>query len=95
MWPIPMLLSPVVGVFYPLATLPAWMQVLAHALPPSYVFENLRAVAAGRGVSAIDLAIAGGLAIAYVVAAGWLFARTYRRALASGLIARYSAETVT
>ena len=43
-WPIPALLSPFVGVFYPVATLPAWMQGLARILPPSYVFEGVRAV---------------------------------------------------
>lgn len=38
-WPIPALLSPFAGVFYPLSTLPAWMQAVSHLLPPSYVFE--------------------------------------------------------
>src|SRR5581483_1076261 len=33
-WPIPALLSPFAGVFYPVATLPAWMQAISHALPP-------------------------------------------------------------
>ena len=49
MWPIPGLLSPFAAVFYPVSTLPGWMQVLSYALPPSYVFEGLRAlVAASR-----------------------------------------------
>ncbi len=39
-WPIPAMISPFVGVFYPLSTLPGWMQCLAHVLPPSYVFEG-------------------------------------------------------
>src|ERR1017187_4802414 len=29
-WPIPALLSPFVGVFYPLATLPSWMRGVGH-----------------------------------------------------------------
>ena len=94
-WPIPMLLSPVVGVFYPLGVLPAWMRVIARALPPSYVFENMRAVVAGRDVSGSGLAIAAALAIAELLVAGWIFARTHRHALRSGLIARYAAETVS
>lgn len=94
-WPIPMLLSPLVGVFYPLATLPAWMQAIAHVLPPSYVFENMRAVVDGQPVSLGGLAIAAALAIAQLLAACWIFARTHARALRSGLIARYAAETVT
>lgn len=93
-WPIPMLLSPLVGVFYPLGVLPRWMQVIARAFPPSYVFENMRAVIHGRAASGSGLAIAAALAVAELLLAGWVFTRTHRRALRSGLIARYAAETV-
>jgi ABC-2 type transport system permease protein len=31
-WPIPALVAPFAGVFYPVATLPVWMQPIAHAL---------------------------------------------------------------
>ena len=34
-WPIPAFLSPFAGVFYPLSTLPHWMQAIGHLLPPS------------------------------------------------------------
>src|SRR5207302_8119952 len=37
-WPIPAVLSPFAGVFYPVTTLPQWMQSISSALPPSYVF---------------------------------------------------------
>src|SRR5262245_61817361 len=47
-WPVPALISPFAGVFYPVATLPSWMQGIAHALPPSYVFEGMRAIVAGE-----------------------------------------------
>ncbi len=94
-WPVPALISPFVGVFYPLAALPDWMHVIAYALPPSYVFEAMRAVIAGRAASPAMLFHAVWLALLYVVAACWLFARVYRYAVRTGLIARYSAETVT
>lgn len=93
-WPIPMLLSPIVGVFYPLGTLPVWLRVIARALPPSYVFENMRRVVEGGHASLGALALAAGLAILELLIASWVFTRTYRRALQSGLIARYAAETV-
>lgn len=93
-WPVPALLSPFVGVFYPLSTLPAWMRAIGHALPPSYVFEGLRAVLAGAPFPAGPLALGGVLALAYVAAAALLFARVQRSAIRSGLIARYSAESV-
>ncbi len=93
-WPIPAVLSPVAGVFYPVATLPVPMQYIARALPPSYVFEGMRAVVAGGGVSGAMLGIGAGLAIFYVALASWTFTRVYRYAVRTGLIARYSAETV-
>jgi ABC-2 type transport system permease protein len=92
-WPIPSLLSPFAGVFYPLATLPGWMQAIGRALPPSYVFEGMRAIVAGHPAPPQTLALAVGLALAYLLAACWVFARVYRFAIRTGLIARYSAES--
>ena len=50
-WPIPMLVSPFAGVFYPVTVLPGWMQAIALILPPSYVFEGMRAVVAGQAAA--------------------------------------------
>lgn len=94
-WPIPAMVSPFAGVFYPLETLPVWMQYVGHALPPSYVFEGMRAVVSGAPVSGHCLAWGGLLALAYIAVACWLFNRVYRHALRTGLIARYSAESVS
>ena len=92
-WPIPSLLSPFAGVFYPLGVLPGWMQAIGRALPPSYVFEAVRAIVAGRPAPAGTLAFAVGLSLVYLLLACWVFARVYRFAIRTGLIARYSAET--
>jgi ABC-2 type transport system permease protein len=94
-WPIPAVLSPFAGVFYPVATLPAWMQALSWVLPPSYVFEALRALLAGGPVPWASLGWAGLLALGDVVLAGWIFARVHRHAVRTGLVARYSAESVS
>jgi ABC-2 type transport system permease protein len=94
-WPIPAVLSPFAGVYYPVSTLPPWMQGIAHALPPSYVFEGMRAAVAGKGVDATDVAFGAGLAVVYVVVACAVFAGVYRYAIRTGLVARYSAETVS
>jgi ABC-2 type transport system permease protein len=93
-WPLPALLAPFAGVFYPIATLPAWMQTAARALPPSYIFEALRAAVAGHNNGAGGLAWAAALALAWVLAAAWVFTRVYRHVVRSGLLARYSAESV-
>ena len=94
-WPIPAMLSPFAGVFYPIATLPHWMQVVSWALAPSYVFEALRALVSGGAVSWPALGGAACLAVLDILIAGWLFARVYRHAVRTGLIARYSAESVS
>ena len=91
-WPIPAALSPFVGVFYPLSALPHWMQILAHALPPSYVFENIRAIVAGHTFSSGSLVWGLGLATLYTLLACLFFARVYRGVVHTGQLARYSAE---
>jgi len=94
-WPIPALLSPFAGVFYPITTLPGWMHVISRLLPPSYVFEGMRAVIAGHAFSARDLIVGIVLAVVEMVLAGRLFSRIYRHVVRSGLLARYSAESVS
>jgi ABC-2 type transport system permease protein len=94
-WPIPALISPFAGVFYPLDTLPGWMRAAARVLPPSYVFENLRAIIHGTTPSVIAFVSGVALALMYVLLAIWFFRRTYRHVVRTGLIARYSAETLS
>ena len=36
--------APVSGIYYPIATLPGWLQPVAWVLPSSYVFQGMRAV---------------------------------------------------
>jgi ABC-2 type transport system permease protein len=94
-WPIPAVLSPFAAVFYPLSTLPKWMQCVAHLLPPSYVFESMRSILAGNPVSGTGLLWSGSLALLYILLTAWFFTRIYRHAVRTGLIARYSAETLS
>jgi len=93
-WPVPAVVSPLAGVFYPLSTLPHWMQWLGQLLPASYVFEGLRTVIAGGAVPISSLVIGGGLAVVYLLLACWFFQHVFRHAVRTGLIARYSAESL-
>lgn len=93
-WPIPALIAPFAGVFYPVGVLPPWMRAVARLTPPSYVFESIRAVAAGGRAPAGALAAGAGLSAAYVALSFWVFAATYRHCVRTGLLARYSAESV-
>jgi ABC-2 type transport system permease protein len=94
-WPIPALLSPFAAVFYPLSTLPKWMQHISYVLPPAYVFESMRTILAGGPAQPASLLLAGSLALLYILLATWLFARIHRHTIRTGLLARYSAETLS
>jgi ABC-2 type transport system permease protein len=94
-WPIPALLSPFAGVFYPLSTLPRWMQFFSSLLPPAYVFEGMRKIVAGGTASGASLAWGACLAVLYILLACWYFTRVYHHAERTGLIARYSAESLS
>ena len=43
-WSIMFLFLPLTCVYYPVAILPGWLQYAAWALPPTYVFEGMRAL---------------------------------------------------
>ncbi len=92
-WPIPAMISPFAAVFYPLSTMPGWMQSVGHIVPPSYVFENIRVIMKGGEASMTSLATGLVLSLVYIVLACLLFLHIHRRAIMSGAIARYSAES--
>lgn len=92
-WPLPAMLSPFAGVFYPLSVLPHWMQLVAHILPPSYVFEGIRAIAAGHPASSGSLMWGLGLAIVYTIFSCLFFIHIHRKVIRTGQLARFSAET--
>src|SRR6185437_13020500 len=43
-WTMMFLIMPVICVYYPVSVLPHWAQAIAWALPPTYVFEGMRAL---------------------------------------------------
>ena len=94
-WPIPAIIAPFAGVFYPISVLPQWMQYVSHLLPPSYVFTGMRTIVSGGAVSGSALFISASLAMLYILLACWFFSLVYRQAVRTGLIARYSAESAS
>ena len=43
-WTVMFVLLPLTSVYYPVTVLPVWLQPIAWCLPPTYVFEGLRAL---------------------------------------------------
>jgi len=43
-WTLMFVLMPLTCVYYPVSVLPDWLQMIAWMLPPTYVFEGMRAL---------------------------------------------------
>jgi ABC-2 type transport system permease protein len=72
-WTLMFLLMPLACVYYPVSVMPQWLQYVAWALPPTYVFEGMRALLAD-GTFRTDLMLQSlGLNAVYFVAAGATF----------------------
>ncbi|CAA7624578.1 ABC transporter permease [Magnetospirillum sp. UT-4] len=85
-WVLVFAVAPVAGIYYPISTLPAWLQPVAWALPPAHVFEGMRSVMLGHGFDAGLMASAAALNLVYVGAAAALFLRTHHVARQRGLL---------
>jgi ABC-2 type transport system permease protein len=78
--------QPISGVYYPIETLPNWLQTVAHGLPSSYVFEGMRAVLID-GRFRLDLLInALALNVIYLGAGIAIFLAYFRSARVRGLL---------
>lgn len=85
-WVMVFAVAPLAGIYYPIATLPAWLQPVALALPPAHVFEGMRAVMFGQPFPFGHLVSAMALNLAYLVAATALFLHTHHVARQRGLL---------
>jgi ABC-2 type transport system permease protein len=47
-WTLMFGLMPLVCIYYPVTVLPHWLQYVAWALPPTYVFEGMRSLLIGH-----------------------------------------------
>lgn len=65
-WAAIFALSPISGVFYPIATLPAWLQPVALALPSAHVFEGMRAILDEGRLDLTSMALAAGLDVVFL-----------------------------
>ncbi|MBC7905937.1 MAG: ABC transporter permease [Rhodospirillaceae bacterium] len=85
-WVLVFAVAPLAGIYYPIATLPVWLQPVAWALPPAHVFEGMRAVMFGQGFDAGHFAAAVALNVVYLAAAAGLFLHTHHVARERGLL---------
>ena len=85
-WVLPFLIAPFSCIYYPLSTIPEWMQSIAVFIPTTYVFEGMRALLVEE-VFRSDLMIKGfALNIAYLVAGICAFFISFQAARRHGLL---------
>ncbi len=87
-WAVGILLQPFSAVFYPVSVLPGWAQIVARALPPSYLFEAMRAIISGHPVQPGEIMLSFGLNAVYLIGSIAFFYRTFRYAKLHGLLTK-------
>lgn len=87
-WGIPFLVQPISAIFYPLSTLPGWLQPVARALPSTYVFEGMRAVNAGGQMPWEYFWTSLALNALYFLASALFFQWMFHRARNTGRLGR-------
>ncbi|MCC7017716.1 MAG: ABC transporter permease [Rhodospirillales bacterium] len=87
-WAVLFLIAPIACVYYPVATLPGWMQAVAWTLPTGYVFEGMRAVLLGEGFRVDLLLGAVALNAVYGALAALFFLKMFDVARVRGLLLR-------
>ncbi|MEM7387221.1 MAG: ABC transporter permease, partial [Verrucomicrobiota bacterium] len=84
-WAVPFMIQPLSAVFYPVSVLPAWVQPIAYALPPTHIFEGMREVLIDGNMPVDHLIWASLLNLVYLAIAGgffgWILSYVRRRGL--------------
>jgi ABC-2 type transport system permease protein len=83
-WLIVFLFLPIACVYYPVATLPGWLQPIALAFPPAYVFEGLRAIVLTGTFEAHLMLVAFALNLVYFALGSATFGYFLHRARVHG-----------
>ncbi|MBI4185135.1 MAG: ABC transporter permease [Proteobacteria bacterium] len=85
-WAVMFAITPVTGVYYPIDSLPGWVQPISWSIPSSYVFEGMRAVMF-EGVFRADLlAAATALNLVYLAVGAGVFLAAFHVARKKGLL---------
>jgi ABC-2 type transport system permease protein len=85
-WLAIFLLAPVSAVYYPVATLPDWLQPVCWLLPTAPVFEGMRAILVDDTVRTDLLLHAALVDLAYLALGAGLFLYSFHVARTRGLL---------
>jgi ABC-2 type transport system permease protein len=87
-WSVVFLLQPFACVFYPLSSLPEWAAKIAVLIPPTYVFEALRAELAGNAADYFSLFGSFIASLIFFIASAFFLAKSFKKAKQTGLLAK-------
>jgi ABC-2 type transport system permease protein len=85
-WTIMFLFLPLTCVYYPVAVLPVWLQYVAWSLPPTYVFEGMRALLIEHVFRADLMIEAFGFNLLLFAAASYAFLKLLQSARLQGTL---------
>jgi ABC-2 type transport system permease protein len=84
-WMTAYIFAPFSAVFYPVTALPLWGQKIAWCLPTTYIFEGMRKVLQGGGLSWSYIGTSFGLCVLYLTLSISLFYWTFEKSRSKGL----------
>lgn len=84
-WAGAFVLMPFSAVYYPLSTLPAWVQTISLTLPTTYVFEGMRSAILLGNFPASYWLWTFGLNFFYLGLSLWFFFRSFQVARENGI----------
>lgn len=85
-WAALFLFTPVAGIYYPIAALPAWLQPVAWSLPTAYVFEGMRTLVLTGVIRWDYMVMAAALDVGLFALALGVFLWMFRVAQVRGLL---------
>lgn len=88
-WTLILAIQPFSAVFYPVSSLPLWMQRIAHVIPPSYAFEGMRKIFITQRGSFDGIQIAFFLNVIYLFLAVMYFNYSFHKSKENGMLVKF------
>ena len=87
-WSVTFLISPFACIFYPLSVLPGWAAKIAIVIPPTHVFEALRAMISGTPINQVGLVYSLVSSILLFILMAFFLEASFRKSKQTGLLAK-------
>jgi len=92
-WSAPTIILPLSGVFYPIKTLPAFLQPIAYALPTTHTFEGMRQIVLQGRAEPISFIASLILSVCCFILSVVIFTHCHKATIKFGLLSRLLANS--